>query len=65
MVIQCEYCGHENLDVILEYSFDIVEDEAEHFEIGTINAVCMNCNKEQYLKEDELPKEVRSNLIQG
>ena len=64
MTTKCEYCGHENLEVNLEYSFKLVDNEAENFEIGTINAVCMNCSKEQYLKKDELPEDVRFSLIQ-
>lgn len=62
MTVNCEYCGHENLDVMLEYAFDIIDGEATHFEIGTVNAVCMECNKEQYITVDKLPKEIQSSL---
>lgn len=62
MTVNCEYCGHENLEVLLEYSFDLIDEEATHFEIGTVNAVCKQCNREQYLTPNELPREVRSRL---
>lgn len=62
-MIQCQYCESDKLEVILEYGFNIVGEEVEKKEIGTVNAVCVECSSEQYLTREDLPDKIVRSLL--
>lgn len=59
----CQYCESDELEVILEYGFNVLGEKVESKEIGTINAVCVECSREQYLTREDLPYEIVRSLI--
>lgn len=62
-MIKCDFCGHDELDINLEYVFNVDGDTVVNPEIGTITGACKECNKETYVKQNELPDEMRSRLL--
>lgn len=59
----CNFCDSTNLDVTIEYGVKISDDDVEERELGTVNAVCMECNREQYLTKGDLPRDLVAPLL--
>jgi 5-methylcytosine-specific restriction endonuclease McrA len=59
----CKFCDSTDLDVIIEYAVKISDGDVEERELGTVNAVCMECNREQYLAEEDLPRDLVASLL--
>lgn len=62
MAIRCKYCNFDKLSLDIEYIITVENDTCTDSEIGTINAVCQNCTKEQYFAPEDLPESVCSSL---